>query len=43
MNSIFLKPLPITRDTLDVVIDAGWITKDEVCQGVKPGAVKVCG
>ena len=43
MNSIFLKPLPITRDNLDVVIDAGWITKAEVCQGVKAGAVKVCG
>jgi D-xylose transport system substrate-binding protein len=43
MNSIFLKPLPITRDYLDVVIDAGWIKKDEVCQGVKAGTVKVCG
>ena len=43
MNSIFLKPVPITRDNLDVVIDAGWIKKDEVCQGVKPGTVKVCG
>lgn len=43
MNSIFLKPLPITRDNLDVVIDAGWIKKDEVCQGVKAGTVKVCG
>ena len=43
MNSIFLTPVPITKDNLDVVIDAGWITKDEVCQGVKPGTVKVCG
>ena len=43
MNSIFLKPIPITKDNLDVVINAGWITKDEVCQGVKPGSVKVCG
>jgi D-xylose transport system substrate-binding protein len=43
MNSVFLKPIPITRDNLDVVIDAGWIKKDEVCQGVKPGTVKVCG
>ena len=43
MNSLFLKPIPITRDNLDVVIDAGWIKKDEVCQGVKPGTVKVCG
>jgi D-xylose transport system substrate-binding protein len=43
MNSLFLKPIPITRDNLDVVIDAGWIRRDEVCQGVKPGTVKVCG
>ena len=43
MNSLFLAPIPITRDNLEVVIDAGWIRKDEVCQGVKPGQVKVCG
>lgn len=43
MHSIFLKPVPITRDNLNVVIDAGWITKDAVCQGVKPGSVAVCG
>ena len=43
MNSLFLKPVPIGRDNLNVVIDAGWIKKDEVCQGVKPGTVKVCG
>ena len=43
MNSLFLKPVPITKDNLDVVIDAGWITKDEVCKGVKPGSAKVCG
>ena len=43
MNSVFLKPIPITRDNLEIVIDAGWIKKDEVCQGVKPGTVKVCG
>ncbi len=43
MNSLFLKPIPITRDNLDVVIDADWVKKDEVCQGVKPDTVKVCG
>jgi D-xylose transport system substrate-binding protein len=42
MNSLFLKPVAITRANLNVVIDAAWISKDEVCQGVKPGAVKVC-
>ncbi len=43
MNSLFLKPIPITRDNLDAVIDADWVKKDEVCQGVKPDTVKVCG
>ena len=43
MNSLFLTPIPITKDNLNVVIDAGWIRKDEVCHGVKPGTVEVCG
>jgi D-xylose transport system substrate-binding protein len=33
LQSKFLKPVPITRDNLDVVIKAGWITKDEACKG----------
>jgi len=43
MNSIFLKPVAITTDNLNVVIDAGWISKAEVCQGVPAGKVAVCG
>ena len=42
MESVFLKPLPITKDNLNVVIDAGWISKAEACQGVKAGSVKAC-
>ena len=42
MTARLLKPIPITRDNLDVVIKAGWVTKDVVCQGVKPGTVKAC-
>jgi D-xylose transport system substrate-binding protein len=34
MTSIFLTPNPITQDNLNVVLDAGWITKDKLCQGV---------
>jgi len=34
--SVFLKPLPITRDNLEAVIDAGWATKAQVCAGVQP-------
>jgi D-xylose transport system substrate-binding protein len=42
MNALFLTPIPITRDNLNIVIDAGWIRKDEVCQGIKPGTLKLC-
>ncbi len=40
--SILLEPIPITEDNLDVVIDAEWITQEEVCQGVPAGRVAVC-
>jgi D-xylose transport system substrate-binding protein len=43
MTSIFLTPEPITQDNLDVVVDAGWISQEELCQGVDPGTVDVCG
>jgi D-xylose transport system substrate-binding protein len=43
MNAILLKPVPITKDNLDIVIDAGWVSKEVVCQGVEPGTVEVCG
>lgn len=43
MTSILLTPIAITRDNLNLVIDAGWITVDQVCQGVEPGTVDVCG
>ena len=42
MNSILLAPDPITKDNLNNVIDAGWITKDKACAGVKAGTVKAC-
>ena len=42
MNSILLDPDPITKDTLDHVIDAKWISKEEACAGVKAGTVKAC-
>ena len=34
LQSKFLKPVSITKANLDVVIKAGWISKDEVCKGV---------
>jgi D-xylose transport system substrate-binding protein len=42
MTSQFLMPQAITKDNLNVVLDAGWISKAELCQGVKPGAVPAC-
>ncbi|MNT76778.1 hypothetical protein D3C72_2158250 [compost metagenome] len=42
MQSVFLAPLPITKDNLNVVIDAGWITKEAACQGVTAGSVAAC-
>ena len=42
MTSILLTPIAITQDNLDVVVDAEWITVDELCQGVSAGAVAVC-
>jgi D-xylose transport system substrate-binding protein len=35
-------PVPITKDNLNVVIDAGWVPKDVVCQGVPAGSVAAC-
>lgn len=43
MTSILLTPEAITQDNLDVVVDAGWITTDELCQGVEAGTVAACG
>ena len=33
----FLEPMPITKDNLDVVVDAGWIAQEALCQGVDNG------
>jgi D-xylose transport system substrate-binding protein len=43
VSSILLTPQPITKDNVNVVLDAGWISKDALCQGVQPGKVSVCG
>jgi len=42
VSSILLEPLPITRENLNEVLDAGWITKDALCQGVTDTSVTVC-
>jgi D-xylose transport system substrate-binding protein len=42
MNSILLAPTPITKDNIQVAIDAGHITKEQACAGVTAGSVAAC-
>jgi D-xylose transport system substrate-binding protein len=42
MTARFLAPVPVTRDNLNVVLDAGWISKESLCAGVNPSKVAVC-
>jgi D-xylose transport system substrate-binding protein len=34
VNSFILQPTPITAENLNLVIDGGWITKEDLCKGV---------
>jgi D-xylose transport system substrate-binding protein len=34
VSSIIIPPHPITKDTLNTVLDAGWITKADLCKDV---------
>ncbi len=43
VTSTLLKPLPILKDNLQTVVDAGWITKDALCKDVPAGSVTACG
>ena len=42
LSSIFLTPIPITQENLNVVVDAGWISTEDLCKGVDAGSVDVC-
>jgi len=37
MTSMFLAPVPVTAENLSVVVDAGWIELEALCQGVTNG------
>jgi len=41
-NAVVLAPVTVTRDNLDVVVDAGWISKDDLCKGVAENAPAAC-
>ena len=46
VKSLILQPTPITADNLGDVINAGWwVTKDDICEGVKAGdpGADACG
>jgi D-xylose transport system substrate-binding protein len=38
VNSFILQPTPITAENLNLVIDGGWITKEDLCKGVDAAA-----
>ena len=42
LTSILLTPEAVTKANLNVPIDAGWTTKENVCKGVPAGSVPVC-
>ena len=37
MTARFLTQVPITKDNLELVVEAGWIPLEVLCQGVKNG------
>jgi D-xylose transport system substrate-binding protein len=43
LTSILLKPIPITKANVKLVLDAGWIDKATLCKGVTAGSVPECG
>jgi len=36
ITSFILQPQPITAENLDLIIDSGWLTQEELCEGVDP-------
>ena len=42
VNSTLLAPIGITRNNLNLVLDAGWIKKADLCKGVDTAKVAVC-
>ena len=43
MTSILLDPVPITQENLNLVVEAEWISIEELCQNVEAGSVAACG
>ena len=41
-DAVVLAPVTVTRDNLDVVLDAGWISQADLCAGVTEDAPPAC-
>ncbi len=41
-TAVLLKPVGITKDNLQVILDAKWLTQAELCKGVPTGSVTGC-
>ena len=41
-DAVVLAPVTVTSDNLDVVVDAGWISVDDLCKGVGETAPAAC-
>jgi len=37
-----LEPVTITQANINLMIDAGWVTTEEVCRGVESGSLSLC-
>lgn len=42
LKARFLTPVPITKDNLNLVVEAGWISKEALCADVPAGKVAIC-
>jgi len=42
MNSVLLTPVSVTQDNLGDLIEAGWISEEELCAGVDAGSIAAC-
>lgn len=42
LSAVLLEPMPITRENLTTVIEAGWVSAAEACKGVPAGTVAAC-
>jgi D-xylose transport system substrate-binding protein len=41
-SAVLLAPVPITKDNLQTILDANWLTVEELCAGVAAGSVTGC-